>query len=287
MSTLQNFTHAADDVTDSETTEISYYVIEIVFAVFAIFGNLTVITIYLLEPRLRNTLSNIYLISLAVSDFCMGAIAIPIILIALQGIPRSFPACLFLLSILVMIDVASVFSLLAMTLDRYYSISRPLRYCVVVTKSRAVAGALLAWFVAFLFIVPMLAGWHNGPPSQPQCYFLEVVSLQYMTFLFFAAILAPFFLMCFAYIQIYLIIRKQLKQMRAVHDIGNRLRSTQLSSNPDREGRIQRTQQPSTNDVTRENQTGHCAFIPSGNGMSASAESDEAGGRGFEKGPSH
>ncbi len=208
MSTLQNSTPATDVNTD--TSEVSYYVIEIVFAVFAVLGNFMVIITYLLEPRLRNTLSNIYLISLAVSDFCMGAIAIPIILIALQGIPRSFPACLFLLSVLLLIDVASVFALLAMTLDRYYSISRPLRYCVTVTKSRAVAGALLAWFVAFLFLIPMLAGWHNGPPSQPQCYFLEVASLQYVTFLIFAAILAPFFLMCFVYIQIYVIIRKQV-----------------------------------------------------------------------------
>ena len=213
MSSLNsaNSSSVNDDVTVT-ISETTYYVIEIIFALFALSGNFIVIITYLLEPRLRNTLSNIYLISLAVSDFCMGAIAIPIILIALQGIPRSFPACLFLLSILVMIDVASLFALLAMTLDRYYSISRPLRYCVVVTKSRAVAGALLAWFVAFLFIVPMLAGWHNGPPSQPQCFFLEVVSLQYMTFLFFAAILAPFFLMCFVYTQIYLIIRKQVSQ---------------------------------------------------------------------------
>ncbi|XP_038061735.1 adenosine receptor A3-like [Patiria miniata] len=206
----------------ARATPAAYYIVEGILALCGFLGNSLVILLFALEPKLRLTVSNIHLVSLALSDLLMGTVAIPILLVALQGHPRQFPFCLMLLSVVVLIDTASVFALCAMTLDRYYSITRPLQYSVRVTKTRATLAALLAWLVACLLVLPMPLGWHHQP-SQPQCSFVEVVSMQYMTYVFFSCILVPFLLMCGVYIRLYGIIQKQLKQIQALHETGQRL----------------------------------------------------------------
>ncbi|XP_022100608.1 adenosine receptor A2b-like [Acanthaster planci] len=224
---------------------IPYYVGETILAFCAFLSNSLVILLFSLERKLRVTVSNVHLISLAISDFCMGTVAIPILLVTLQGYPHEFPACITLLSLVVLIAIASVFALLTMTLDRYYSITHPLQYSVKVTKTRASFTALLAWLFACLLVLPMPLGWHHKP-SQPQCFFTEVVSMQYMTFIFFVCILTPFVVMCTVYIRLYVIIQKQvctpnLKQLQAIHDTCQRLQG--LSAGEDTSIVVQTGQQ--------------------------------------------
>jgi len=62
--------------------EISHAVLELIIGFFAIIGNLLVFIVFFRECKLRREI-NYYIISLAMSDFCNGFIAVPLYVVIL------------------------------------------------------------------------------------------------------------------------------------------------------------------------------------------------------------
>ena len=67
-------------------------------------------------------------------------------------------ACQFWLSVDYTASSASIFNLFILSLDRYWSITSPLKYLRQRTKKRALIMIALAWTSALMWIVPIL-GW--------------------------------------------------------------------------------------------------------------------------------
>lgn len=118
------------------------------------------------KERKLHTVGNLYIISLSVADLIVGAVVMPMNILYLRTSKwhLGLPLCLFWLSMDYVASTASIFSVFILCIDRYRSVQHPLRYLKYRTKTRASATILGAWFLSFLWVIPIL-GWHHFMPQ--------------------------------------------------------------------------------------------------------------------------
>ncbi|XP_039873783.1 adenosine receptor A1-like [Simochromis diagramma] len=193
---------------------VTYMAAELVIAFFSTTGNLLVCVAVGLNRKLR-TVTNYFLVSLAVADICVGAIAIPCAILTDIGMPRhNLYLCLLMLSVLIMFTQSSIFSLLAVAVERYIAIFMPFRYQVLMTPRNAVLVILTTWILAFLIGLVPLMGWHKTPPDTGYCFFVLVVDMTYMVYFnFFACVLTPLVIMFLIYAQIFVTVKQQVRRI--------------------------------------------------------------------------
>nr|XP_026238848.1 histamine H1 receptor [Urocitellus parryii]XP_026238849.1 histamine H1 receptor [Urocitellus parryii] len=114
------------------------------------------------SERKLHTVGNLYIVSLSVADLIVGAVVMPMNIryLAMTEWSLGRPLCLFWLSMDYVASTASIFSVFILCIDRYRSVQQPLRYLKYRTKTRASATILGAWFLSFLWVIPIL-GWHH------------------------------------------------------------------------------------------------------------------------------
>ncbi|XP_062323510.1 adenosine receptor A1-like [Osmerus eperlanus] len=195
---------------------VPYMAAELVIAILSTVGNLLVCAAVGLNRKLR-TVTNYFLVSLAVADICVGALAIPCAILTGVGVPRhDLYLCLLMLSVLIMLTQSSIFSLLAVAVERYVAIFMPFRYHALMTPRNAVLVILVTWVLAFLIGLVPLMGWHKTPPESGYCFFVLVVDMTYMVYFnFFACVLAPLVVMFLIYAQIFLTVKRQMRRIAA------------------------------------------------------------------------
>lgn len=191
-----------------------YLAAELTIAFLSTVGNLLVCAAVSLNRKLR-TVTNYFLVSLAVADICVGGIAIPCAILTDAGLPRhSFYPCLLMLSLLIMFTQSSIFSLLAVAVERYVAIFMPFRYQVLMTSCNALMVILTTWLLAFLIGLVPLMGWHKTPPDSGYCFFVSVVDMTYMVYFnFFACVLAPLVIMFVIYARIFVEVKRQMRRI--------------------------------------------------------------------------
>lgn len=131
---------------------------------------LNVLVLYAVHSeRKLHTVGNLYIVSLSVADLIVGAVVMPMNILYLIMCHRSLgqPLCLFWLSMDYVASTASIFSVFILCIDRYRSVKHPLRYLKYRTKTQASVTILGAWFLAFLWIIPIL-GWRHFNASNPK-----------------------------------------------------------------------------------------------------------------------
>ena len=101
-----------------------------------------------------------FIMSLAIADLTVGAIVMPISsAYAITGDWKfGYMACQVWLSVDYTASSASIFNLFILSLDRYWSITSPLKYLRQRTKKRALIMIGVAWITAVTWIIPIL-GW--------------------------------------------------------------------------------------------------------------------------------
>ncbi|XP_071439143.1 histamine H1 receptor-like [Hetaerina americana] len=130
-------------------------------SLLTIVGNAMVLHAIRTERRLQ-TVSNMFIMSLAAADLTVGGIVMPISSVyAITGRwVLGLVVCQFWLSADYTASTASIFNLFILSVDRYWSITSPLRYLRKRTKKRALIMIGLVWIVSALWIVPII-GWHH------------------------------------------------------------------------------------------------------------------------------
>ncbi|XP_040920095.1 adenosine receptor A1-like [Toxotes jaculatrix] len=193
---------------------VAYTAAELAIAFLSTVGNLLVCIAVGLNRKLR-TVTNYFLVSLAVADICVGTIAIPCAILTGVGLPRhSLYLCLLMLSVLIMFTQSSIFSLLAVAVERYVAIFMPFRYQVLMTSRNAVLVILATWLLAFLIGLVPLMGWHKTPPDSGYCFFVLVVDMTYMVYFnFFACVLTPLVIMFLIYARIFVMVKQQVRRI--------------------------------------------------------------------------
>ncbi|XP_077105045.1 adenosine receptor A2a [Amia ocellicauda] len=209
---------------------LPYTVAELIIAVLSTAGNVLVCVAVGKNRRLR-TVTNYFLVSLAVADICVGALAIPCAILTDTGIPRhNLYLCLLMLSVLIMLTQSSIFSLLAVAVERYIAIFLPYHYHSVMTSRNAILIIVLTWILAFLIGLVPLMGWYKTPPESGYCFFVFVVDMTYMVYFnFFGCVLTPLIIMFLIYAQIFITVKRQIRRMAADRVTGE-LRDKQAAS---------------------------------------------------------
>ncbi|NWS80361.1 AA2BR protein, partial [Toxostoma redivivum] len=222
-----------------DTVKTTYIVLELIIAVLSIAGNVLVCWAVAINSTLKNA-TNYFLVSLAVADIAVGLLAIPFAITISIGFQVDFHSCLFFACFVLVLTQSSIFSLLAVAIDRYLAIKIPLRYNSLVTGKRARGLIAVLWLLSFGIGLTPLMGWHkamSGCPNatnetgaergtQPQgdralgqscfisCLFENVVTMSYMVYFnFFGCVLLPLVIMLGIYIKIFMVACKQLHQI--------------------------------------------------------------------------
>lgn len=214
-----------------------YILVELAIAVLAILGNVLVCWAVWINSNLQNV-TNFFVVSLAAADIAVGVLAIPFAITISTGFCAACHGCLFFACFVLVLTQSSIFSLLAIAIDRYIAIRIPLRYNGLVTGMRAKGIIAICWVLSFAIGLTPMLGWNNcskkGENStktcgegRVTCLFEDVVPMNYMVYYnFFAFVLLPLLLMLAIYLRIFLAARRQLKQMESQPLPGERTRST-------------------------------------------------------------
>ncbi|XP_043462047.1 adenosine receptor A2a-like [Leptopilina heterotoma] len=210
-----------DDENKNSQLNIPYTVCEILVAIGAIFGNGLVIIIFIRERKLRRR-TNYYIISLAVADLLVGLFAIPFAILASIGLPINLHACLFTVSVLIVLCTISIFCLVAVSIDRYWAIIYPMAYSRIVRTKTAIGIICICWIAGGLVGFLPLAGWNAGKKLDDNCIFTEVMDYNYLVFLYLTTIIIPGILIGASYAHIYRVVIKQLQQNVTINPIGSK-----------------------------------------------------------------
>jgi muscarinic acetylcholine receptor M3 len=129
-------------------------------ALLTIGGNVLVMLSFKVDKQLR-TITNYFLLSLAVADLIIGLISMPLFtLFILYGYwPLGPIICDSWLAVDYLMSNASVLNLLIISFDRYLSITRPLTYRTRRTTRRALCMIAAAWLISLVLWPPWIFAW--------------------------------------------------------------------------------------------------------------------------------
>ncbi|KAK9970636.1 hypothetical protein ABG768_026562 [Culter alburnus] len=200
--------------------DVLYMILELLIALLSILGNVLVCWAVVLNSNLQS-ITNFFVVSLAVADIAVGVLAIPFSIVISTGFCANFYGCLFIACFVLVLTQSSIFSLLAIAIDRYIAIKIPLRYNSLVTGQRAKGIIAICWVLSVIIGLTPMLGWHKArsekanstcPPGMMECLFEKVVVMDYMVYFnFFACVLLPLLLMLAIYLRIFMAARHQLK----------------------------------------------------------------------------
>ncbi|XP_066518431.1 adenosine receptor A2b [Hoplias malabaricus] len=229
-----------------------YIAIELIIAVLSIAGNVLVCWAVAINSTLKNA-TNYFLVSLAVADILVGCLAIPFAITISVGLCSDFYVCLFLACFVLVLTQSSIFSLLAVAIDRHLAVKISLRYKELVTGKRAREIITILWILSFIIGLIPFAGWNKKASACQEasftaknecfteqnsnfstgelgffqschlpCQFESVVDMRYMVYFnFFGCVLPPLFIMLGIYVNIFTVARKQLRQIELRSSKGN------------------------------------------------------------------
>lgn len=103
-----------------------YTSLELIIAMSCCLGNILVVWAVCLTRTFRQP-TFCFVASLAVADFLVGAVAVPLAVLVDGWVEIPFQACLAVSCVVLVLTQASVLSLLAIAVDRYLRVSIPFR----------------------------------------------------------------------------------------------------------------------------------------------------------------
>lgn len=103
-----------------------------------------------------------YIVSLAMADLIVGIIVMPIstVYIFTKNWIFGVAICQIWIAVDYTASTASILNLFILSVDRYWSVTSPLRYLRKRTKKRALIMISVVWMISSLWIIPIV-GWHH------------------------------------------------------------------------------------------------------------------------------
>nr|CAD7441557.1 unnamed protein product [Timema bartmani] len=188
-------------------------------SLITVVGNSMVMISFKIDKQLQ-TISNYFLFSLAVADFAIGLISMPLFTVStLLGYwPLGPHICDTWLALDYLASNASVLNLLIISFDRYFSVTRPLTYRAKRTTNRAAIMIGCAWGISLLLWPPWIYSWPyiEGQRTVPdaECYIQFIETNHYITFgTAIAAFYVPVSVMCILYWRIWRETEKRQKDL--------------------------------------------------------------------------
>ena len=187
----------------------------ILIVVVAIIGNLMVCYAITVNKNLRNNPTNVFIFSLAFSDFLTVTIAAPF---EIEGLFLQWHwkhgeiMCQAWITVYLITVPTSILTLLAVSVDRYKNLSDPLnrfRRARFMTRKRALIISLVIWLYSLLFALLPIMGWRTEKRFVQDSVCYVPFTLEYLTLSSSLNFILPLLITCSIYIKIYLIARGQ------------------------------------------------------------------------------
>uniref|UniRef100_A0A8C4WNC9 D(1B) dopamine receptor n=1 Tax=Gopherus evgoodei TaxID=1825980 RepID=A0A8C4WNC9_9SAUR len=131
---------------------------------WTLFGNVLVCVAIIRFRHLRSKVTNIFIVSLAISDLLVALLVMPWKAVAEVAGYWPFGAfCNVWVAFDIMCSTASILNLCVISMDRYWAISSPFRYERKMTQRVALVMISMAWALSVLIsFIPVQLNWHRG-----------------------------------------------------------------------------------------------------------------------------
>lgn len=187
----------------AQTVIVSIILLTVIIG--TIIGNVLVCVAVCLVRKLRRP-SNYLLVSLAVSDLCVAVLVMPTALIyeVLEEWKFGRVFCDVWVSFDVLSCTASILNLCAISVDRYWAITKPLEYGVKRTPRRMMACVALVWLGAACISLPpllILGNEHENANGTASCTVCQ--NFGYQIYATLGSFYIPLTVMLFVYYQIF------------------------------------------------------------------------------------
>lgn len=163
-----------DGVNPSLTMYLSIFFL-VIFGAVGLIGNATLVCIVVLNREMRNV-PNVLIASLALGDFLFLLISVPFTVISHFHYSFAFGngICKLISALPIMSEGVSVFTLAAMSHDRYTAIVKPMHRRKSHAAARIYAVAVSIWIISFFLSVPSLimSGITDMHPPYKYCFYL-------------------------------------------------------------------------------------------------------------------
>lgn len=213
--------------TKSEQGVIGFILFSIV--AISLLGNILVIIAVMSFRRLRDNVTNYFIISLAFSDLMVAIFVMPYNAVheVLGYWPFGIVFCDIYQSLDILCCTASILNLCVISLDRYLAIISPFTYYERITKNTSLVLIALVWVVSFFISAfpvildfhedPSLDGWYNDP--------MFCILTLHKVFALVSSIISfyiPVIVILFVYASIFVVARRQARQIAAYENTAKR-----------------------------------------------------------------
>ncbi|XP_027863136.1 5-hydroxytryptamine receptor 1D [Xiphophorus couchianus] len=212
----------------SKQTQLLLEALLVLMCLGAVIGNVLVIIIVAATKTLH-AVTSILILNLAVSDLLVGIGVMPFVAMSIMntGWVRCPVLCLYVGYSSTVYCTASVLTLTAIALDRYYSIIDCLRYSSRCTLWRTSAVVLWIWLLALVICSPPLLGWSSVSYVVPMynCAITWASTVSYTAFMAVLIYLMPAVVILFCYVNIIRVARSHARRIHSLQDSVQRSRS--------------------------------------------------------------
>ncbi|KHN88550.1 Octopamine receptor 1 [Toxocara canis] len=177
-----------------------------ILVVVVVFGNSLVIAAVMLRRRLRSA-TGLLILSLAVADLMVGVVILPFSIAneVLDGFWIFGDRwCTIWLTMDIWMCTASIYNLVAISIDRYIAILKPLNYPMLITKFRARCIVALVWLSSFVVCSPSFILASADKPIEDKCKCTPAYAgTAYIIFSASSSFYIPMVVVIFVYMRIY------------------------------------------------------------------------------------
>ncbi|CAO1425050.1 unnamed protein product [Diamesa hyperborea] len=225
-----NGVEIADDNNNPFVLNLADLILVVLFClmiIITIIGNTLVILSVITTRRLR-TVTNCFVMSLAVADWLVGiAVMPPAVAVHLMGSWHlGWILCDIWISLDVLLCTASILSLCAISIDRYLAVTQPLNYSRRRRSKRlAMLMILVVWILALAITCPPILGWYEpGRRALLECRYNQ--NEGYVVFSAMGSFFIPMAVMIYVYVRISCVVASRHDQMAEikVHQKSSRTR---------------------------------------------------------------
>ncbi|OAF65914.1 TaR-4 [Intoshia linei] len=136
----------------------------VLITILIILGNGLVCVTIIFEKHLQ-TPTNYFVFSLAMADASLGILVLPFSIISTLSVKPWFLGnvfCNIWISLDVMLCTTSILTLFAISLDRWFAVTRPFIYLRLINHKRVFLFCTGFWIISIMFaFVPIFAGWNT------------------------------------------------------------------------------------------------------------------------------